>query len=323
MEAHGDKIEVHSIASTHLLQLGDGPQPTISAFYDSILENWIAPLPPHVPKRVRRRKERLARRVAAEVMLASTRAFQQETDATAAETQPGPDLDNGLSLPILSSQPVGGSSQEWASSQPLPTPPPSQSQPSQSQTTTPSSQPLASQHPSSFVASTLAGPLTRLRKHLILNADAVPEDAMPDGVSRLLSQWQPGTDPRAYDWDAYEQATRLETAGEVDPEQLEKVRRRKERRERMQKRENELAQAQPSSQPFSQPFPFAKSTVFARSSPGPMREATSQHVPLPGASSQSQGLGSLPFGMQSQVEAGKFGGRPDNKKKKKGRVIGF
>lgn len=48
-EAHGDEVEVRSIASTHLLQLGDSPQPTISALYDAILENWIAPLPPHVP----------------------------------------------------------------------------------------------------------------------------------------------------------------------------------------------------------------------------------------------------------------------------------
>ncbi|KAH3969747.1 hypothetical protein HBH68_137300 [Parastagonospora nodorum] len=324
IEAHGAEVEVRFIASTHLLQLGEGQQPTISTLYDVILQNWIAPLPPHVPKRVRQHKERLARRVAAEVMLASTRTFQRETETTAEETQPALNLDNGLALPILSSQPVGGSSQEWASSQPLLTPPSSQPQPSQSQTTTPSSQHLASQNPSSFTISTVADPLNRLRKHLKFNADAIPEDAMPDGVNRLLSQWQPGADPRTYDWDASERATRLETADDVDPEQLEKARRRKERRERMQKRQNELAQAQVSSQPFSQPFTSVKPTVFSKSSPGPMREATSEHVPLPGASSQSQGFGTFPFPMQSQVEPGKFGGRLDKKKKKKnGRVSGF
>jgi RNA polymerase I-specific transcription initiation factor RRN6 len=41
-------------------------------------------------------------------------------------------------------------------------------------------------------------------------------------------------------------------------------------------------------------------------------------VPLPGSGPSSQG----PFGAQSQVEPGRFGGRPEKKKKKK-RVGGF
>lgn len=323
-----DTVEARSIASSRLLHLAEDESLTISGLYDSILDSWVAPLPPHVPRGVRQHKERLGRRIAAEVILASTRALHKETRATVVDNQPGLSRDSGLSVPILPSQPVRSS--QWTSSQPLPTPPSSQSQ-SQSHTLQSFS---SSSQASPFTASTLADPLTRLRKHLKFNKDMIPQEAMPDSVSRLLSQWQPGTDPRTYDWDAAERANRVETGEEIDQQQLEKARRRKERREKRQRREDELAQVQPSSQPFvqppSQPFTFAKPTAFPRSSPGPTipasSQTTSQHpfpyVPLPGASYQSQGFSSFPP-VQSQVEPGKFGGRPEKKKKKRGRVSGF
>jgi RNA polymerase I-specific transcription initiation factor RRN6 len=325
---HGN-VEVRCIANAELLHLGNDEEPTISALYDEILQHWIAPLPPQAPKRVRQHKERLARRIATEVTLATRRTFHRETQSAVVDNRVGLSQDSGISMPILPSQPIDdpGSSQNWASSQSLPTPPISQSQSSQptsSQTPTPSSQFASSQQHPSLPISTLADPITRLRRHLYFTDDVPSDDVVSDGVSRLLSQWQLGTDPRTYDWDASERAIRIESVEGNDQQQLEKARKRNERRERRQQRENEVSRAQPSSQPFSKPSTFVKPTVYPRSSPGPMLEAINQHVSLPGASSQSQGFATFPFPVQSQVEPGRFGGRPmDKKKKKKGRVSGF
>jgi RNA polymerase I-specific transcription initiation factor RRN6 len=318
-------VEARQIASNRLLHVAEGELPSISGLYDSILQSWVAPLPPHVSRGVRQQKERLARRIAAEVTSASIRVLENDMQGVVAESQPEVILDGGIAMPILPSLPV---SSQWTSSQPLPTPPSSQSQ------FQPASQSFSSlSQASSFTISTLADPLMRLRKHLSFNEKTVPQEVMPDSVSRLLSQWQPGADPRAYDWNTAERATRIEADEEIDQQQLDKARRRKERREKRQRREDELAQVQPSNQPFvqpsSQPFTFVKPAI-PRSSPGPMLPPSSQamgqhttsHVPLPGASSQSQWFGSFPL-IQSQVEPGKFGGRPDKKKKKKARVSGF
>jgi hypothetical protein len=70
--------EARCIADAYLLYLDETAHPTMSGLYDSILQSWIAPLPRDVPHRIRQHKERLARRVAAEVMLASTRILHRE-----------------------------------------------------------------------------------------------------------------------------------------------------------------------------------------------------------------------------------------------------
>lgn len=147
-------------------------------------------------------------------------------------------------------------------------------------------------------------------------------------MQQLLGQWQHGTDPHTYDWNAAETADRVDDLDEISQQQLEKAQRKKERRERRQKREDELAQPQPSSQPFT-----TAPIVYPRSSPGPDPAGigSSSQIPLqpfvqlPTRIVTSQGQGSSqPFVVHSQMEPGKFGGRPDKKKKKKGgRVSGF
>jgi len=337
-EDQDDLVAVRRIASAHVLHLGDEEQPTISSVYDSILQNWIASLPSDVSLRIRQRKERLARRVAAEVMLSITRIQQRKSQAQVTAPEPSLSQDSGIAMPVLSSQPVATNSTDptsWMSSQPLPTPSSSQSE-SSSQSSVPS------------ISTT--DPLARLRKHLKFRDDTVaePQTAMPPNVSQLLSHWQPGVDPQTYDWEAIERADRAEHLDEGSQKRAEKARKRKERRERNQQRENDLARAQPSSQPFTFPqatfhpsaiappssrlFTFSKPAAYPRSSPGPMLggiASSSQvpgqlftQVPLPGTGSQSQGAPGT-FAAQSQVEPGRFGGRPDKKKKKKGRVSGF
>jgi RNA polymerase I-specific transcription initiation factor RRN6 len=311
-----DTISTRHIASASLLHLGEEEHLTISALYDSILQNWIAPLPLDVPLRVRQRKERLARRIAAEVMLACARIHQSRAGR---EFQLGPNQETTISMPILPSHPLRsspGKSSQWASSQLQSSPPLPLSSISEPQSS-PQSFPLKGSVP--------ANPLVRLRKHLKFKEDSELHASIPANVGQLLSQWQPSTDPHDYDWEQAERASRTETVDEASQKQSEKARKRKERREKRQQREDELMRAQPSSQPFT----FVKPTSFPRSSPGPMlggiggSSQPARHVPLPGAGIQSSQGGFNSFVAQSQVEPGKYGGRPDKKKKKKGRISGF
>jgi RNA polymerase I-specific transcription initiation factor RRN6 len=325
--------DTRRIADTHLLHLGADDQPTISDVYDSILQSWIATLPRDAPLRIRQHKERLARRIAAEVILAGTRLLQREVQPNNEKAQPGISQDSAISVPILSSQPLDSSQTSLPSPQTLPTPPLSRSEtqpPSSQSSAFLSSQNNLSQQPSLSKAYPLADPLTRLGKHLKFNEDSASQLSIPESVDQLLRHWQPGVDPRTYDWNATELANRVDVIDETSQQQLEKARKRKERQERKQRREDELAQAQPSSQPFV----FTRPAGYPRSSPGPMlggadssSQAPSQRfpqVPLPGTGFHSQSQGAFgPFVAQSQVEPGKFGGRPDKKKKRKGRVSGF
>jgi RNA polymerase I-specific transcription initiation factor RRN6 len=330
-EGLDEAVEIRHVAAAHLLNFGKDQQPTMSGLYDGILETWIAPLPAEVSARVRKRKERLARRIAAEVMLAGTRVLHRESHIKVAESQLRPSQDNGISVPIPFTQPLQSSPSKWMSSQPPSSPPLSlpHTQLSLPPIPTPSSsQSQMSSQPAQFANPVIADPLIRLSKHLRFKEDAASAPPVPENVNRLLAHWQPGVDPQLYDWSATERVKRVEVIDESSQKELEKARKRKARRERKQKRENELMQAQPSSQPFAVMQPPA----FPRSSPGPRlgpigssSQAPSQpfvYVPPSGTGFQSQG-GFGPFVAQSQVEPGKFGGRPDKKKKKKGRISGF
>lgn len=300
------------IASPSVLRVGGNEQPSFTNLYDTILEDWIAPLPVQTAVPVRQAKERLARRIAAEITLASTQLRPVEEERSSESS-------SGLaSLQVLLPRPV-----DLLPSS-LPTPP---------QSSIPPSSPL---FPETLKPST-NDPLLRLRKHLKVDNDLVGISMLlPPSVSELLSHWQPGTDPRTYDWEAAERAIRPDAADEESQEQQEEERKRKERRARRQRREDERlwAKTQASSQPaFMQP-------LFPRSSPGPAFDAmaASSQVPVPTSSQipshvRSQGGAFGGFGgfggmnsmvPQSQVEPGKFGGRNDKKKKKgKSRVSGF
>ncbi|CAO2654746.1 Nn.00g114790.m01.CDS01 [Neocucurbitaria sp. VM-36] len=309
-----DFAEIQHIASMRLLSLTETEESTVTELYDTIIQNWIVPLPPDVPTRVRQQKERLGRRIAAEVILASTRIREVQSQEPLAELQHGPGQESSISLPVLPSKPMEGNNTNtphWQSSQPLPTPPHS---------SIPSSfQPGSSPPPSPFEPLTASGPLIRLSKHLKITDSSLTPTIIPSSVTELLTHWQPGTDPRMYDWDATERALRPEDLDAPAQEQREKARKKKERKERKQQREDELMKARAGSQPM----------VFSRSSPGPTFGSSSQ-VPIQSSSqvplsiSGFKGPGGLDIlAPMSQVEPGRFGGRPDKKKKKKGRVSGF
>ncbi|OAL54311.1 hypothetical protein IQ07DRAFT_595839 [Pyrenochaeta sp. DS3sAY3a] len=300
------KNRLQRIGDTRALDIIGNQEPTITLTYDTILQNWIAPLPSNVPVRVRQNKERLARRVAAEVMLASTRCRRDDLEGLDNGPKPGPSQESNISLPVLPSKPAG-MEQEWLSSQSLPTASQSSMPPSSQLLPPPPTKPPA---PSSN-----SHPLTRLRKHLYIGETSTTEIDIPPNVDQLLSHWRVGDDPSTYDWDATERALRPDRFDETSQEQREKAQRKKERRAKRQQREDELMKTKA----FSQPI------VVQRSSPGPMFKSSSQVQPQ----GSSQGpLPAIGFGgpgtmdllaPMSQIEPGRFGGRQDKKKKKKAR----
>lgn len=297
------------IAPPRVLHLPEAEQSSIASLYDTILQDWIAPLPAEIPVPVRQAKERLARRVAAEVTLASTHLKPKSED------QPVVGSDASMSLPILPSKSADVLSPS------LPTPP---------QSSVPPSSPLVSE----YLQPPTSDPLSRLRKYLAVDdGSSMTTTTLPPSVSELLSHWQPGTDPSTYDWEATENTLRPDAPDDESQELREKERKRKERREKRQRREDELMRAKSqiaSQSAFLQP-------AIPRSSPGPtfggMAASSQAHVPTSSQTTsqvQHQGVSFGGFGgvhgmvPQSQVEPGRFGGRPDKKKKKgKSRVSGF
>ncbi|KAG9194538.1 hypothetical protein G6011_04573 [Alternaria panax] len=306
-----DTLDVQRIAPMHVLDLTHDGDPTISDVYDTILQTWVAPLPVEVPIRIRQRLERLARRVATELMFSST-CIRDDRRRVSTTTQRAQNK-GGVALPILPSRPKDGALHPI--SQPLPTPPYSSIPPS----SLPPSSVLGSSPPEApSTPPALPDSLSRLSKYLPTSKDAT---IIHPNVTQCLAHWQLGSDPHTYNWASLERALQSEDLDEESQQKREKERKKRERREKRQQRENELMKAKLElmrSKAVSQPI------IFARSSPGPFGGLRSSQVPGQSESQSQVPSHSSSFMMpQSQVERGKFGGKLDKKKKKKGRISGF
>ncbi|KAJ4301356.1 hypothetical protein N0V90_003448 [Kalmusia sp. IMI 367209] len=287
-EGFASPSKLKKIASSHVLGFendGNEVPSSLSFIYDLLLQNWIAPLPGRIPARIRHTKERMARRIAAELMLASTRLRKPEKH----EALDVPSQDSAVALSSSA--------------------PDFQSQSSQlNDSNSPSASPAPDSRP--------VDPLSRLSEHLHINTSKVP--VIPPSIKQVLSHWQLGADPSTYNWESTERALADELELDQDQEgtqkKREKLRRKKERQAKRQKRENEMFTGKmvESHKVESQP-------QFSRSSPGPFFAASSSQAP---ASSQNPSFGGLV--VQSQAEPGIHGGRPVKKKKKvKSRISGF
>jgi RNA polymerase I-specific transcription initiation factor RRN6 len=330
-EIYNTPLELRRIASAQALHLPSVPSqdPMISPLYDNILQTWIAPLPVNIPARIRQSKEKLARRIAAEVVLASMRIHYAEPTPSIEQTagsRVAMSQDGGVELPNLPSIQEESwldninitSSQPWLpSSQPFPTPPPS----SFSQPAFPSSSALPTPEPTSSPLT--SNPITRLSQHLKIN-NLAPE--IPAGVGKVLAHWTSSTDPSTYDWEATTRALDQEEDGESQ-QVRDKARRKEERLRKRQRREEAIAQGRGAVE--SQPSPKFRETPssrqFPRSSPGPVfggdRFGGGVGVRM-GGIQEGGGSSQVPL-VQSQVEPGRHGGRPLKKKKPKMRVSGF
>jgi RNA polymerase I-specific transcription initiation factor RRN6 len=311
----GPKLQ--RIAADYVLgSLATGTQDssTILSLYDTILHNWVAPLPEDIPVQVRQHKERLARRVGAEIILATTRVrYQEEQPQPVLESQHFPSQDSGVAFPESSSQPIF--SQPASSYLNTFNPPGTLNPPDTSSQLLPSIPETLP--PSRFCSQPVSDPLSRLRKHLRIEKP-LPE-RLPPSIAQVLTHWQPGANPNTYNWEEIEGAIQdsLAVDNESTQQKRDKARRKKERKDMRQRREDELFQHRTGSQP-----------QMFRSSPGPTLERgvgmeMSSQVPVVQSQSQSQPFGGMV--VQSQREPGKHGGRPEAKKKKKGkgRISGF
>lgn len=285
----------------------------IASTYDAIVSYWITPLHNKVPGRVRLAKEQLARRIAAELTLASHVLRIEEI-----EEQPESQQDTN---PATESQ-SWDLPMHFASSQ-LQNPFASQYK-SQSQSVLPTPSPTGT--PSVTTASSRATTLfsaeiSNLSKFTTFTKST--PSALPRSLSKLLSHWTPGTDPAAYDWVAtsrsINQRTREEEAdSQLTEKQRARAHRKAERYIRRQRKEAEISQSQmlassqmpelvvSASQP--QPQPARKPTAFSQGRQGPVPPA------FGGMPSSSQHIGP---GAASQAVPGRFGGRPPAKKKRK------
>jgi RNA polymerase I-specific transcription initiation factor RRN6 len=283
-------------------------QATISTLYDTILQNWIAPLPSRIPGRTRQTKERLARRVAAMVVLANIRLqrpVKSVTPGSPKRSQTGFSQDSGVELPNFPNNPGLSDSLE----------------------------PLFSFLSSSQIPSSYGAAIPSLPSHpapgtsLSQFLQITKPPPMPPNMSQLLMHLQPNTDPSAYDWDAttrtINEQLHIGDEEQVSQKDKERVKRKAERLLKRQQRERDLEK-----KAESQPLLFGREAGGLRSSPVPMTmrfkagaDKSSSQAPKT-MSSQSQGFGGLRMGvLQSQVEPGRHGGRP--KKKMKTRMEGF
>lgn len=313
LQSESGSREFQPIAPSRALMLTDAPSDklSMSSLYDTILETWIAPLPDIVPSKLRQTKERLARRVAAEVTLASNRIRESEPVESTQEPPssfPGPKQDSAVPFP----------SDALRSS-----PPPS----------TPT--------PAPRILSAIYDPLARLRRHLDIST---PAPTVPANISQILMHWTHASDPSIYDYAATTAAIDT-TLGILPSEEASltqkergRAKRRAERLAKRQKRESEIAMRDRLAE--SQSVSLAVST---RSSPTPATAGRSargvgesQPVKLERDIEREREMRTSPVNssqaftparVQSQVEPGRHGGRlfgtPATKKKKKARVSGF
>jgi RNA polymerase I-specific transcription initiation factor RRN6 len=279
------------------LDLGPNSDMDLMDVYDNIMAHWLTPLSQTVPGRVRLVKEQLARRIAAGICL-SSHVLRQPVVKPSEETMPDTQAtEDAFSFPQSS----------------LPTPSP---------TATPSMTTVTSlsSHPSTLVSSEFA----RLQRYTTFSTEKATPAPLPKGLTNTLAHWSLGSNPDKYDWLAVqrEQEKRAEEEDEdLTPKERARLKRRAEKLLLKQRREAQKASA----------MDLANSQVpgiVSASQPAFMNTPSrGEAVPVPhSARAASQGTQLLassqapPNMFTSQIQPGKFGGKPAKKKR---RVVGF
>lgn len=288
-----------------LLSLGEDIQ--MSEVYDGLINVWISPLSRIIPSRTRIALEKPLREIAAQISLSShavdfgsRMAGQEELG----ETQPA-GYGAQFSLPVRrrvsatdlkkGKEPVAKSSSPLASSQiseDVGFLPPS------SLGTLPTLEATPSLHSRSSVSSLTASE-DPASLHIRAFAPIEPQPALPTEFRNHLNHWGPGDNPTNYDWVAAQQAL----ASDDEDEAGEHAKQR-ERAEKRQKRRREP-------------------TIGPSSQPQPKRLGSSQPQQIQGDTlGSSQATPAV--ATASQIEPGRFGGRPEKteKKKKKKKAFG-
>lgn len=289
-----------------------GPVADPALIYDTVVSDWISPLAPGVSGRVRLAKEQIARRIAAQVALAShvQRVEEKQTMEMQGSTQTN-DQSRLLQLPIRSA--IQASS-PWPSSEGHD---PSRGADSSVLLTPSTSGPSSVITGSSDLSSFAAPEASRLSRYTTFSK-ALPT-ALPRSVHRVLRHWTVGADPATYDWlKTSRHITQLTEEEEVDSQLTEQERARLKRKaERHINRQRREAAASQQQRLASSQMP---AVVVSASQPALDAEGRSfsqpkAAAPEPAAGSSSQ---ALPIQSASQAVPGKYGSRPAKKKRKMG-----
>lgn len=282
----------------------------ITSVYEALVQTWIAPLPTRVPSRARIALEKLLRDIAAEICLASHALYlgpglvASEENTEGVSTGVGPRFDLPMRRrPSAASLGKGKEKELERSSPALPSSqvsedvgflPPSPFQ------ALPTPEPTPSLHSRSSVSS-FAGSEAAASQRLQAFAKITPQPSLPSKMSNLLGQWQLGADPAFYNWEAAQQTADSEDESENQSRAKQRQRQRNDKRRKRHK----------------------EHTVGPSSQPSPKRLGGSQPQLAKDTQEDSQRIESLVT--NSQVEPGRFGGRPTKVKKSKGknRPAGF
>ena len=302
----GKRLQVSNILTPPMkTALGLQEPFQLSDVYDSLIKAWIRPLLGTIPGRTRIMVEKVVRDVVIQIYLSTFQVLMKQGPIFDKQAAHGDRADSRpqFALPVRGrgfeanlrkdEEPVVTSSSALESSQaplddlPMKTqPPPAQLIPESSQSRR-RNEPAPTPVDSEDIASRRLEALARLK----------PQPALPTRMSNLLNQWKLGADPTAYDWEAAQQAFNIEEGSENEAQ----TKQRQHHGKRQKRHRQDMTM--PSSQPPTK--------RVSGSQPDSVQETQ-------GSSQPTQNMV-----IQSQVEPGRYGGRPEQAKQKKPKTPGF
>ncbi|KAK8196794.1 hypothetical protein M8818_006961 [Zalaria obscura] len=331
-QQHDARYEIMRLSNTDMLGLTKQPDEHMSLVfvYDDIVRSWLGPVSVRVAGRVRLAKEQLARRIAADLCIASHgigRAIpasqqigSQAMDEDQEIQQDGPTGEGALDpsrsrRTSLGVESLSRMTDSMALSQPqtaLPTP---SATPSLTTSTSLSSHPTTLQAPE----------FARLQRYTTFSANKTAPGPLPKALGNKLSHWELGGDPDKYDWLTTQRQQDRDAEFEdedLTPAERARIKRRAERHLRRQRRETAAAQAMGVMSSQAPEVFSASQPMGGGSTVGRMNLGGSQQVGRPsmGRSQPFVLTSSQPSQSQmfpaSQVEPGRFGGRPAKKRRR-------
>ncbi|ODH49673.1 hypothetical protein GX48_04197 [Paracoccidioides brasiliensis] len=309
---------------------------SVTKLYDSLVHDWLFPLPGDVPNKIRMAKEKMIRNIVMQLILSRIIITRR------------PDVELPVSHHISESEDLHSylPSSAPASIEPLPqsknptlTVTSSTGQtgldtdsvlPTSSQAATTATTTTTDTTPTPGTSAQPQTPYSTLRLYTALKLQQPP--TLPRRITSTLSHWKLGTDPSTYNWRAAVHRLREE---EIETESQSASRRRKRReRHRLQKQQSQSQQSlgvnadsyAASSLVSGSQVPVVRMSGRQSQRVGQSQESGSllgsgMGIGAPAVLS-SQGIEEVDVPM-TQVEKGLFGGRNMGRKKKKKRAAGF
>lgn len=325
-----DRLIVSPISPTRALGLQPlcGGPLTLETLYQSLKTHYVTPLNPQVPARTRLAKELLARHVAADVFLSSLYLrrpfvpevnFDEDLASNAGSSQISRPADSQIAS--QSSRSVRASSvatTQSSFSMPDTNPVKEAIDALQKYTTITLPKPLAgptTPSQSSAVPSSSATPADSL-PHTVPGPDSTPSVTTSASVKRVLDHWAANTSLESYNWSeiSARQAKAADlTSLNLSDRQRERLIRKARRHEERRRREDLIAksQSQELRAPVIQSSQINNDRVLRSAVKGSSQDVGRRDGigGLDGSQSGFASASASGFGIASQVEPGRYGGR--------------